>query len=762
MKSIKFLKFFFITFILSLYIVLFVSIDVKKPDSWLSFKVWNSYVNLFNINWYSTFKKWLDIAGWVRLTYKVDFSKYKETYKDEFEYNKMKNQAVDIILANIDWRISKLWVSDYSANLQNINWEDYIIVEIWWLKDIEQWKEVIWKTVELEFKLPYQDANTKTSESDRKSLAEWLLQTISTSPDMISSLTDWKIVSDEIYYNNYIEAPSYILPDFYKSMVGQFDSMQSWQVVNKLTDVVYDWQYLLSFMNESEISYYLQSTSNEYYEPVSWWLITKYNWKSQRQTDILEEIKFQQVIKDFWLTYTLDYSEDSKWLSEKKYEIVDNSLNYLESSIYSWEAAYDLEIYSIQNPSSLWISPEEKVKNDEQIMWITNQVKDIISSGETVNLTWVTSVHNWWISLSQIKEEIVTFNYDWSNDLLTFQELNTTYIVNVKQEKKVDANLYKMYTVKDIPSDKIDSLKSSLDVDYLYNIEDVLVANSPKWIAATDPQTWKILNWAFFKYSWVTQDQVWRPAVQINFNEEWQLIFCNLTKKYIWKRMAIFVWWELVTSPTIQDEICGWQAIINWDYTTAEAKSMSNNLNEWALPAKLIPAHEEQVSPSLWQTALNWAIIASFVWLWLIYLFMIYLYWVKLATVAMMSLVTYLFILMALLKIMWYSLSLSWISAIILCIWMWVDANVLIFERMKEELKLWKSYQSAILDWYERSWPAIRDWNFTTFFIWLLLLVIWTNLFKWFWTMLIVNILLTLIVIVPATKAYLQLFYKNK
>ncbi|MEF2175876.1 MAG: protein translocase subunit SecD [Candidatus Absconditabacteria bacterium] len=762
MKSIKFLKFFFITFILSLYIVLFVSIDVKKPDSGLSFKVGNSYVNLFNINGYSTFKKGLDIAGGVRLTYKVDFSKYKETYKDEFEYNKMKNQAVDIILANIDGRISKLGVSDYSANLQNINGEDYIIVEIGGLKDIEQGKEVIGKTVELEFKLPYQDANTKTSESDRKSLAEGLLQTISTSPDMISSLTDGKIVSDEIYYNNYIEAPSYILPDFYKSMVGQFDSMQSGQVVNKLTDVVYDGQYLLSFMNESEISYYLQSTSNEYYEPVSGWLITKYNGKSQRQTDILEEIKFQQVIKDFGLTYTLDYSEDSKGLSEKKYEIVDNSLNYLESSIYSGEAAYDLEIYSIQNPSSLGISPEEKVKNDEQIMGITNQVKDIISSGETVNLTGVTSVHNGWISLSQIKEEIVTFNYDGSNDLLTFQELNTTYIVNVKQEKKVDANLYKMYTVKDIPSDKIDSLKSSLDVDYLYNIEDVLVANSPKWIAATDPQTGKILNGAFFKYSGVTQDQVGRPAVQINFNEEGQLIFCNLTKKYIGKRMAIFVGGELVTSPTIQDEICGGQAIINGDYTTAEAKSMSNNLNEGALPAKLIPAHEEQVSPSLGQTALNGAIIASFVGLGLIYLFMIYLYGVKLATVAMMSLVTYLFILMALLKIMGYSLSLSGISAIILCIGMGVDANVLIFERMKEELKLGKSYQSAILDGYERSWPAIRDGNFTTFFIGLLLLVIGTNLFKGFGTMLIVNILLTLIVIVPATKAYLQLFYKNK
>lgn len=762
MKSIKFLKFFLITFIIALYTVLFVSIDVNKPQSWLYFKSWNNYVKLFDIKWYSTFKKWLDIAGWVRLTYKVDFSKYRETYKDDFEYNQMKNQAVEIILTNIDWRISKLWVSDYSANLQNINWEDYIIVEIWWLKDIEQWKEVIWKTVELEFKLPFADAWTKWSDNDRKSVAETMLKTISSNPDLISSLADWKIVSDDIYYNNYLDTPSYILPEFYKSKLNQFDSMEPWTVVNQLSQVDYDWQYLFNFMNEAELSYYFQSNNSQTYEPVSWWLITKFNWKSQKQTELLEEIKFQQIINNFWLTSNLDYTSDSYWLSEKKYNIDNKTLTYLESSVFSWEAAYDMEVYSIQNPSSLWVTPEEKELNDKNIQALVNQIKDNITNWVNVNLTWVTSVHNGWISQQQITEEIVTFNYDWTSDFLTFQELNTTYVVKIKKSKNENDILYKVYKVSDIPTDKVEELKNNLDVDYLYNFEDVLVANNPKWIAAKDPQTWRILNWAFFRYSWVTQDQVWRPAVQINFNDEWQSIFCNITKKFIWKRMAIFVWWELVTSPTIQDEICWWQAIINGDYSTAEAKTMSNNLNEWALPAKLIPAHEEQVSPSLWQTALNWAIIASFVWLLLIFFFMVYLYWFKLATVAMMSLVTYLFILMALLKIMWYSLSLSWISAIILCIWMWVDANVLIFERMKEELKLWKSYQNAILDWYERSWPAIRDGNFTTFFIWLLLLVIWTNLFKWFWTMLIVNIILTLIVIVPSTKAYLQFFFKNK
>jgi preprotein translocase subunit SecD len=112
-------------------------------------------------------------------------------------------------------------------------------------------------------------------------------------------------------------------------------------------------------------------------------------------------------------------------------------------------------------------------------------------------------------------------------------------------------------------------------------------------------------------------------------------------------------------------------------------------------------------------------------------------------------------------KLINYALSLSWIAAVILSIWMAVDSNILIYERMKEEIKSWRSNQSAIDVAYDRSRPAIRDGNISTILIAVLLWSLWTNMFKWFWFMLVVTTLMTLLINVPITKILLKQFYKN-
>ena len=127
-----------------------------------------------------------------------------------------------------------------------------------------------------------------------------------------------------------------------------------------------------------------------------------------------------------------------------------------------------------------------------------------------------------------------------------------------------------------------------------------------------------------------------------------------------------------------------------------------------------------------------------------------------------MVLLSFIAVLAWIMKLIDYALSLSWIAAVILSIWMAVDPNILIYERMKEEVKNWRSNQSAIDVAYDRSRPAIRDWNVSTWLIALLLLSLWSNMFKWFGTMLVVTIFLTLLVNVPLTKILLKLFYKNE
>ena len=226
--------------------------------------------------------------------------------------------------------------------------------------------------------------------------------------------------------------------------------------------------------------------------------------------------------------------------------------------------------------------------------------------------------------------------------------------------------------------------------------------------------------------------------------------------------MAIFIWWNLLTAPTIQSKICWWWAQIDWQFTPESSKELVNSLNDWALPAPLILMQEEKVSPTLWESAFSWALLATLAWIVAIYFLMLFMYKIKKSFVALWTLIMFIVCLLAFLKLIDYALSLSGIAAVILSLWMAVDANVLIFERLQEEIKWWKSLSSAIELSVSRSRPAIRDWQLSTWLIALLLFSMWISIFKWFGSMMLITMTLTLVVNVPFTKELLKIFYTKK
>jgi preprotein translocase subunit SecD len=296
----------------------------------------------------------------------------------------------------------------------------------------------------------------------------------------------------------------------------------------------------------------------------------------------------------------------------------------------------------------------------------------------------------------------------------------------------------------------------------LYDIEDVFIQDRETRKLAIWSQSNKVLNWAYFKFANVWSSQVWQPVVLINFNDEGKDIFCEITEENIGNQMAIFVWWNLLTAPTIQWKICGWWAQIDWQFTPQSAKELVNSLNDWALPAPLVLMQEEKVDPTLWENAFTGALWATLFWIIAIYFFMLILYKTKKSIIALLTLISFIVILLWFLKLIDYALSLSGIAAVILSLWMAVDANVLIFERLREELKEWKTVGSAIELAVNRSWPAIRDWQLSTWLIALVLFSMGVSIFKWFWSMMLVTITLTLLVNVPLTKELLKIFYTKK
>ena len=154
---------------------------------------------IFTMDGVSHFRKGLDVSGGTKLVYKISYDKYEAIYTDAAEFNELKKMIEHIIMKNIDSRISKLGVSDYKAYVQNLDDEHYIVVEIGGIADLDQAKDLIGKTLELEFKLENPVAPTKTSIAARKELANQVLGQIKKNPDTIQQLLEGRS-SENIYH----------------------------------------------------------------------------------------------------------------------------------------------------------------------------------------------------------------------------------------------------------------------------------------------------------------------------------------------------------------------------------------------------------------------------------------------------------------------------------------------------------------------------------------------------------------------------------
>ncbi len=294
----------------------------------------------------------------------------------------------------------------------------------------------------------------------------------------------------------------------------------------------------------------------------------------------------------------------------------------------------------------------------------------------------------------------------------------------------------------------------------LYELEDIFVNDRESRIAATDGEN--ILNGAYFKFANAGASQMGEPVVVINLDEKGKDIFCKITEQNIGKPMAIFVGGNLLTAPNIQTKICGGTAEINGSFTTASAKQLADALNEGTLPAPLILMQEEKISPSLGDNALTGAMRASLIGFAAIMALICVMYGYKKMILTGMVLIAFIMVLAAFMKATDYALSLSGIAVIILSIGMSVDSNILIYERLREELRDGKSMGSAIDHAKERSRSAIRDGQISTWLIAFVLFSMGTNVFKWFGSMLIVTMFLTLLFNVPLTKILLHAFYTKR
>ena len=245
--------------------------------------------------------------------------------------------------------------------------------------------------------------------------------------------------------------------------------------------------------------------------------------------------------------------------------------------------------------------------------------------------------------------------------------------------------------------------------------------------------------------------------VTLEFNNEGAKKFGNITKELIGKRMAIFFNGDIQSAPTVNEAILGGHAQIT-GVSGEEAKMMKDLLNAGALPIPAKIIEENTVGPTLGADSIAKSKFAGAIGLGFVMLFMIAYYRVP-GIIADLALIIYGIILFALFKTLSITLTLAGIAGFILSIGMAVDANILIFERTKEELKAGRTLFTAINSGFDRAFTSIFDSNMTTIITCAILYFFGTSIVKGFAMTLAIGVIVSMFTAITVTKNFMHLIF---
>ena len=250
------------------------------------------------------------------------------------------------------------------------------------------------------------------------------------------------------------------------------------------------------------------------------------------------------------------------------------------------------------------------------------------------------------------------------------------------------------------------------------------------------------------------------PLVSLEFNKEGAEIFGNLTTKNVGKPIAIFLDNQPISVPTVREPITSGKAVITGKFTLEEAKELTSRLSAGALPLPIKLISQQNIGASLGKESVKASIIAGLIGLLGVACLMILNYG-SLGVLSVLSLFVYCLINLCLFKLIPVTLTLPGIAGFILSIGMAVDANVLIFERMKEEKALGKISRQAIKDGFSRAWPAIRDGNLTTLIVCFILFYFATGMVKGFAVTLSLGVIISMFSAIIITRNFIEITSKK-
>jgi len=313
------------------------------------------------------------------------------------------------------------------------------------------------------------------------------------------------------------------------------------------------------------------------------------------------------------------------------------------------------------------------------------------------------------------------------------------------------------YGVVDPVIQKEGDRRIRIEIPGLYDTDEALnFIGKTGYLKFQGPEGDEIINGKDVKNAYVSFNEYNQPMVNLELNDEGKKKFADATEKYVGKNIAIYMDEDMIANPIVNEPITDGNAVITNIGSTEEATRLAQLIKAGALPVTLKPLTVRSIGPTLGTNALEKSVTAGLIGIALVMLFMLFYYRLP-GFIADIALTIYILIVLFSFWKFNVTMSLAGIAGFLLSVGMAVDANVLIFERIKEELRAGKTLKASVKSGFNRAMASIIDSNVTTVIAAVVLMVLGSGAVKGFAVTLMIGIIASMITAVLITRFLLNL-----
>lgn len=665
----------------------------------------------------------LDLQGGTQLDYKLDLRKVSEADKEGI---------VDGVLEVLTKRVNGLGVSEPNIYRSEIAGEEHIIIELAGIKDIDEAKAVVGKTIQLEFK---EEGGTEITAENRAKVEDSANKALTR---ILNGEGFMAVANEEELANPGVT--TYFQGDE-ENYVFESDLADGYADALATTEIGAVYPALI----ETSDGYTFDTYGN------------------------------LTPLEGYFIVKLLDKREGEKIVTEdKEIEARHVLISYEGSQISSATRTKD-------EAEKLAKEILEKAQNGESVESLAKEYSDEPNASETGGY----------------------LGYFGPNDMVKpFEDaafaMNPGDISSKIVETEFGYHIIEVINVKEATSETVPGTE--------YNLEKLFYST------ASDPWKETGLTGEHFVHADVAFTQTYNPYVTIEFNSEGAKLFEQITERNVNHKVAIFVGGELISAPNVSEKISGGRAQITGDFSVEEATQLARDLNTGAIPAPIVLVGQYTIGASLGQNALSSSLKAGLVGLIILFIYMLLYYrlpglmanfalllyaillvfFIKVAMPLALALLISLTVFSVLVAIILRSqesgwekllsflvacfvlffltfllagnivLTLAGIAGVVLSIGMAVDANILIFERIREEIRSGKPLSGAIEAGFDRAWSSIRDSNFSSLITCAILIYFGTSIIRGFAVNLALGILISMFTAITITRTLLRALVHTK